>query len=101
MTDQSATNDQSPADDDQIDVRNNRESKAAAANATSNVARGSDGGAPPKEAPAAGELPETHEGGAASGNPVAGVTMSQEDLENAVEPDTGPTGNEGPSVGHA
>lgn len=86
---------------EQIDVRNNQESRAAAADTSTRVARASDGGAPPREAPAAGELPEDVEGGAASGNPVAGVTISAEDLADAVEPDTGMTEREGPPVGHA
>lgn len=84
-----------------VDVRNNPESRAADAQTTSRIARASDGGAPPREAPAAGELPETEDGGAASGNPVAGVTISDEDLDDAVSGDTGPTGDEGPPVGHA
>ena len=67
-----------PAVPEPVDVRNNRESAAAAADTSSTTARASDGGAPPKDAPSAGELPETVEGGAASGNPVAGVTISEE-----------------------
>lgn len=86
---------------DPIDVRNNPESRAADAQTTSRVARASDGGAPPREAPAAGELPETDDGGTASGNPVAGVTISEGDLDEAVSADTGPTGDEGPPAGHA
>ena len=84
-----------------VDVRNNPGSRAADAQTTSRVARASDGGAPPRDAPATGELPETEEGGAASGNPVAGVTISEDDLKEAVPGDTGPTGDEGPPVGHA
>ena len=84
-----------------IDVRNNPESRAAEADAHSRVARASGGGAPPRDAPAAGEVPETQDGGAASGNPVAGVTIAQSDLEDAVSADTGPTGDEGPPAGHA
>ena len=73
-----------------VDVRNNRESRAAASDASSSVARASDGGAPPRDAPAAGELPEAEEGGTASGNPVSGVTISATDEQEAVSGDTGP-----------
>ena len=85
----------------QIDVRNNPESRAAEADAHTSVARASGGGAPPREAPAAGEAPESNEGGAASGSPVAGVTISDDDLDQAVSGDTGPTGDEGPRAGHS
>lgn len=88
---------------EEIDVRNNPESRAAEANAAPRTALGGggDGGAPPRDAPAAGELPETSEGGTASGDPVAGVTISDDDLDEAVSADTGPTGDEGPPAGHA
>ncbi len=68
-----------------VDVRNNRESKAASSDAITRVGRASDGGAPPREAPEAGELPESLEGGTAAGNPVAGVTISEEDAADAVK----------------
>lgn len=68
-----------------IDVRNNRESKAASSEAITRVARASDGGSPPRDAPDAGELPESIEGGTAAGNPVAGVTISEEDAADAVK----------------
>lgn len=90
-----------PAVPEPVDVRNNRESAAAAADTSTTTARASDGGAPPKDAPSAGELPETVEGGAASGNPVAGVTISEEDRAAAVEPESGQTEQEGPPAGHA
>lgn len=73
-----------------VDVRNNPESRAAERDAHSSVARASDGGAPPREAPASGELPAATEGGAADGSPVSGVTISPEDQEDAVSGDTGP-----------
>jgi hypothetical protein len=73
-----------------IDVRNNPESRAAESGASSSVARASDGGAPPREAPATGELPSATTGGAADGNPVSGVTIDKADQENAVSGDTGP-----------
>ena len=94
------TSDQ-PEQPEQIDVRNNRESRAAAAEAMSRVARASDGGAPPRDAPAAGEMPDDTTGGAADGNPVAGVTISSDDREAAVPGDTGPNELNGPPVGHA
>jgi hypothetical protein len=73
-----------------VDVRNNPESRAAERDATTSVARASDGGFPPRDAPRAGELPTTDEGGTASGNPVSGVTISAADQEEAVSGDTGP-----------
>lgn len=84
-----------------IDVRNNRESRAASADTSARVARASDGGAPPREAPAAGELPEQTEGGTAAGNPVAGVTIDRGDLDDAVPGDSGPNELDGPTAGHA
>lgn len=74
-----------------VDVRNNPESRAASRDASSNVARASDGGAPPRDAPKSGELPVRETGGTADGNPVAGVTISAEDEQDAVSGDTGPT----------
>ncbi len=73
-----------------VDVRNNRESRAASATHASPVARASDGGAVPREAPEAGDLPEPVLDGTADGNPVSGVTISEADLEEAVPGDTGP-----------
>jgi hypothetical protein len=73
-----------------VDVRNNPESRAGARDGITAVARASDGGAPPRDAPEAGELPVRETGGTADGNPVAGVTISAEDEEEAVSGDTGP-----------
>lgn len=84
-----------------IDVRNNPESRAGSADASSRVSRANDGGAPPRDAPDAGELPEDLAGGTAEGNPVAGVTISDEDREAAVPGDTGPNELDGPPAGHA
>jgi len=83
-----------------IDVRNNPESRAAESGATSAVARASDGGPPPRDAPAAGELPAAMAGGVAEGNPVSGVTISEADQQDAVSGDTGPDelGGRGPAV---
>jgi hypothetical protein len=69
-----------------VDVRNNRESKAGASESHSRVSRGGgDGGAPPRDAPDAGDMPVSEEGGTAAGNPVAGVTISDEDAQDAVK----------------
>jgi hypothetical protein len=76
---------------DPVDVRNNRESRAAASGASSPVARASDGGSPPRDAPASGELPEVLEGGTAAGSPVSGVTISDEDARDAVKGRPGPS----------
>lgn len=76
-----------------IDPYNNRESRAAASDTSISVSRASDGGAPPRDAPASGELPEAMEGGTADGNPVAGMTMGQADLDDAVQGDDGPDGS--------
>ncbi len=85
----------------EIDVHNNRESRAGESQTTSRIARASDGGAPPRVAPDAGELPEPTYGGVAEGNPVAGVTISDEDLDAAVPGDDGPNELDGPTAGHA
>ena len=85
----------------EIDVRNNRESKAYSAEATQRVARASDGGAPPREAPAAGEMPEHGTEGTAAGNPVAGLEIDAADRAEAVEPSQDVQEVDGPQVGHA
>ena len=85
----------------EIDVRNNRDSGAAAADSGSPVARASGGGAPPRDAPGAGECPEDVTGGVAAGNPVAGVTISGEERAEDVSGDTGPMEQDGPTAGHA
>ncbi len=90
-----------PEPEPPIDVRNNPESKAGDADTMSRVSRASDGGAPPREAPRAGEAPDRSDGGTAEGSPLDGVTISEEDLEEAVPADDGPTGEDGPPAGHA
>jgi hypothetical protein len=85
----------------EIDVRNNRESRAGAADSLTRVARASGGGAPPRDAPSAGERPEDTSGGVADGNPVAGVTISDGTRSEAVPGDTGPIEQDGPPAGHA
>ena len=84
-----------------IDVRNNRESRSYAAEATQRIARASDGGAVPRDAPRAGEMPTHGTEGTASGNPVAGLEISSADLDDAVEPSQNVQEVDGPSVGHA
>jgi hypothetical protein len=91
--------DEQPGQPDPVDVRNNPESRAAQADSATHVARASDGGAPPRRSPPAGEMPEDVQGGTSEGNPVAGVTIDAEDRENAVSPDDSSTG--GPTAGHA
>ena len=73
-----------------VDVRNNRESRAAAATHASPVARASDGGAVPRSGPDAGDLPAPVLDGTAPGNPIPGVTISKHAAEAAVPGDTGP-----------
>jgi hypothetical protein len=85
----------------EIDVRNNPESRAYEADSTQNVARASDGGAPPRDAPPSGEMPEHGTQGTAAGNPVAGVEISTADLDASVEPSQDVQEVDGPSVGHA
>lgn len=84
-----------------VDVRNNRESRAAAATHASPVARASDGGAVPRSGPDAGDLPEPVLDGTADGNPISGVTISKDDAEEAVEANSGPEelGFKGPQGG--
>ena len=84
-----------------VDVRNNRESRAAAATHASPVARASDGGAVPRSGPDAGDLPEPVLDGTADGNPISGVTISKDDAEDAVEANSGPEelGFKGPQGG--
>lgn len=100
MSNQSSENAETP-DLQEVDVRNNPESRAYAAESTQRVSRASDGGAPPRDAPAAGELPEHGEGGTAAGNPVAGLEIDAADADAAVEPDDRPQEVDGPATGHA
>ena len=84
-----------------IDVRNNPESRAYAAEAIQRVARASDGGAVPRDAPRAGQMPEHGTEGTASGNPVAGLEIADADLEDSVEPSQDAMEVDGPATGHA
>lgn len=80
-------------DDQPIDTHSSPEQQAAEADRPSGIARASDGGPPPADAPPAGEQPEPAESGTAGGDPTAGVMISDEDKEDAVSADTGPTGS--------
>lgn len=93
--------DEQPLQSEPVDVRNNRESQAASANAASRVARASDGGAPPRDAPEPGELPESMSGGTAAGSPVAGMEISDTDRDEAVAGDQEAMDLDGPAAGHA
>lgn len=84
-----------------VDVRNNPESRAASANASSGVARASDGGAPPREPLAAGELPEPRTEGTAGGNPIAGLEIEDDKLDEAVAGDQEAIELDGPTTKHA
>ena len=101
MSDQSSSDLSETPDLQEIDVRNNPESRAYAADSTQRVSRASDGGAPPREAPRAGELPERGDQGTAGGNPIAGLEIDPEDAESAVTPDDRPQEVDGPATGHA
>ena len=85
----------------EIDVSNNPESRAYAASSTQRVARASDGGAPPRDAPEAGELPERGTAGTAGGNPVAGLEIDAPDREAAELPDENAMEVDGPATGHS
>lgn len=93
--------DEQPPQPEPIDVRNNPESQAASANAASRVARASDGGAPPRDAPEPGQLPESMSGGTAAGSPVAGVEISPSERDEAVAGDQDAMDLDGPAAGHA
>jgi len=85
-----------------IDPYNNPESRSAASDTSVTVSRASDGGAPPRDAPQAGDLPRAEAGGTAEGNPVAGVEISRADADDAVTADEGPDGSASRSnPGHA
>lgn len=96
-----AVSDEQPPQPEPVDVRNNRESQAASANAATRVARASDGGAPPRDAPDAGELPESMAGGTAAGSPVAGLEIDPAERDEAVAGDQDAMELDGPAAGHA
>lgn len=71
-----------------LDASANAEARRYETSQTPSLARASDAGAPPTDAPAAGERPDV--AGTGDGNPLAGVTISDEDAESAVRGDEGP-----------
>lgn len=73
---------------DGIDPYNNPETERTESNQSSGLSRASDGGPPPTDAPEAGTAPELS--GTSAGNPLEGVTLDDEDAEQAVSGDTGP-----------
>ena len=86
----------------EIDVRNNPESRAGAAQSTQAVARASDGGAPPRDLLEPGGQPDPDPAGTRGSDPLSGITASAEDVAEAVTPDTGPEEPGGrPPASHA
>lgn len=77
---------------DGIDIAANREAEAAERDQTSYVARGGQSSGIVDNGPAPGdEQPsQARVGGTSAGDPLAGVTASAEDVEDAVSGDTGP-----------
>ena len=71
-----------------IDANNNADARAYEENQSSAVARASAGGPPPTDAPAQDEAPVV--AGTGAGDPLAGVTMSEDDAAHAVSGDEGP-----------
>ncbi len=83
------TDQQVPAEPHEgIDAFNNPDAKAYEDNQSSPLARASDGGPPPTDAPLAGEAPELS--GTAAGDVTDGVEISEEDAAHAVPGDEGP-----------
>jgi hypothetical protein len=77
---------------DGIDPTANREAEAADRDQTSYVARGGQSSGIVDNGPAPGdEQPsQARSGGTSGGDPLAGVTASEQDSEDAVSGDTGP-----------
>jgi hypothetical protein len=71
-----------------IDAAANPDARSSEQNQSSPLSRASDGGAPPVEAPLAGEAPEV--AGTGAGDPLAGVHISEDDAADAVAGDEGP-----------
>lgn len=87
----------SPSDEQQpgephdgINAYENSDARGLETNQSSPLARASDGGIPPVDAPPHGQAPEPEIGGTGGGDPTAGVHISDEDAENAVSGDEGP-----------
>lgn len=82
------TDSQVPAEPHEgIDAFANPDARAYEENQSSPLARASGGGAPPTEAPRAGEMPD-RSGGTSGGDPTAAVTL--DDDEETVAGDEGP-----------
>ena len=81
-----------PDPHDGIDPGNNREAEAVERDQTSYVARGGQSSGVVDMGPAPGdEQPsQARDGGTSGGDPLAGVTASEQDVEDAVSGDTGP-----------
>ena len=81
---------------DTIDPRNNPESQVAEGEASQTQSSTSESGPVPSDFPEQGQTPaEADEAagvpaGTAAGDPLAGVTISPEDADEAVSGDTGP-----------
>ena len=76
---------------DGIDPHANQESRAAQRDQSTPVSRaGSSGTAPATSGPGDEQPSQALPGGTAGGGALDGVTMSQEDSEDAVSGDTGP-----------
>ena len=73
-----------------FDRRDNVESEGYDRDQTSYVGRAAGNGTGPEGVELSEETEEATGGGVAGGNPVAGVTIDAEDLEDAVPGDTGP-----------
>lgn len=71
-----------------IDAFANPEARTYEEDQSSPLARASDGGAPPVDAPEHGQAPDVQGTGAA--DPLAGVTMDDQDAEETVAGDEGP-----------
>ena len=71
-----------------IDASNNADARAYEQNQSSAVARAADSGPPPTDAPPQDEAPAL--AGTGAGDPLAGVTMNEQDAEDAVSGDLGP-----------
>jgi hypothetical protein len=73
---------------DGIDSHHNAETEATEQNQSNSLSRAADGGPPPTDAPEAGTAPQLS--GTAAGDPLDGVTIDEQDAEQAVSGDTGP-----------
>lgn len=78
-----------PADPhDGIDAFAGQDARAREQNQTSGGSRAASTGPPPTDAPKSGEVPDVRGTGAA--DPLAGVTMEEADVADAVSGDDGP-----------